>query len=89
MRKATKPDAPKVIIVTPTPLETPTRYLTARQWAETHPWPSYGGIRNIINKKDENGFNSCIVRIGRRLLLDEAAVMAWIAAHRTTAEATR
>ena len=46
-------------------------------WNERHPWPSAGGLRHLIFFADTNGFNKVIRRIGRRVLIDEAAFFEW------------
>ena len=46
-------------------------------WNEHHPWPPIGGLRHLIFFADTNGFNKVIRRIGRRVLIDEAAFFEW------------
>lgn len=53
-------------------------FLTVAQFCERHPWAKPGGIRHAIFFGKDNGFEACTVRFGRKLLLDEAAVIAWI-----------
>jgi len=60
--------------------ETTPNYLTVIQFCERHEWASIGGIRHLIFHEKTNGFSKCIRRIGRRILLDENAVFAWIEA---------
>lgn len=52
---------------------------TVNQWSENHPWPPKGGLRHLIFHADSNGFNKVIRRIGRRVLIDEAAFFDWAA----------
>lgn len=52
--------------------------LTVRQFAEKHPAFSEGSLRFIIFHARRNGFSQCIRRIGRKVLLNEAAVFRWI-----------
>lgn len=54
--------------------------LTIVQFCERHSWARPGGLRHAIFNKERNGFDQCIVRFGRKLLLDEAAVIAWMRA---------
>lgn len=54
------------------------RFIPATQWSKFHSWPSLGGLRNLIFKGKENGFDSCIVRVGRRVLIDEARFFQWM-----------
>jgi hypothetical protein len=39
---------------------------------------SVGGLRGAIFFAESNGFDVCVVRFGRKLLLDEARVFAWM-----------
>ena len=55
---------------------------TVRQFCERHPWPSQHGLRWLIFNSKENGLSKCIVRIGRRVLIDERAFFRWTEAHR-------
>lgn len=55
-----------------------TRYLTIKDWPKYHAWPSEQGLRNLIAKRNENGFDKVIIRIGRRILIDEKAFDEWV-----------
>jgi hypothetical protein len=55
-----------------------TRLIPATRWAEFHAWPPIGGLRHLIFNANSNGFDSVIRRIGRRVLIDEAAFFAWV-----------
>ncbi len=52
--------------------------LTVSQFAQKHPAFTEGGLRYHIFHADKNGFNQCIRRIGRKVLLDEQAVFRWV-----------
>jgi hypothetical protein len=52
--------------------------LTVRQFAEKHPAFTVGGLRFYIFMAQSNGFEKALVRLGRRVLLDEAKVFQWI-----------
>lgn len=47
------------------------------KWNDYHPWPPEGGLRHLIFHEHENGFSDCVVRIGRRVLIDEERFFAW------------
>lgn len=47
-------------------------------WNNHHPWPPIGGLRHLIFNAHTNGFNKVIRRIGRRVLIDEAAFFEWV-----------
>lgn len=54
-----------------------TRLIPAADWNNFHPWPPLGGLRHLIFHADENGFRSVVRKIGRRVLIDEAAFFEW------------
>ncbi len=56
-----------------------TRYITVPDWPKYHDWPRNGGLRNLIFNKDKNGFNKVIKKVGKRVLIDEAAFFEWVA----------
>ena len=61
---------------------------TVRQFSEKHPAFSQGGLRNMIflasarhSSKGEipgNGLDVALVRIGRKLLIDESRFFEWV-----------
>lgn len=55
-----------------------TRYIPVPEWPNYHPYPTIAGLRNFINKKDTNGFDKVVKRVGKRVLIDEAAFFEWI-----------
>lgn len=60
--------------------DTESPYKTVRQLQQKHPAFSAGGIRALIFKEDSNGLRSCgaVLRIGRKVLIDEPKFIAWI-----------
>lgn len=56
-----------------------TRYITVSDFPSHYPWPSKGALRQLINRGDENGFNSVVRRVAGRVLIDEQAFHRWIA----------
>jgi len=56
----------------------PTRLLPVSKWLSTHPWPPKGGLRHLIFNAKKNGFDKVIRRVGRRVLIDEAAFFQWV-----------
>lgn len=54
--------------------------LTVQQFCERHKWARAGGIRHMIFHADKNGLadSGALVRFGRKLLLDEVALIAWM-----------
>lgn len=55
-----------------------TRLIPVTDWNDYHPWPPVGGLRHLIFNADTNGFSKAIRRVGRRVLIDEAAFYAWV-----------
>jgi len=65
-------------------VEAPTVFLTVRQFCERHAWARPGGLRHAIFHGDTTGFSACVVRFGRKVLLDEAKVIAYLRGARET-----
>ena len=63
-----------------------TRLIPVPDWNDYHPWPPPGGLRHLIFNSKTNGFDSVIVRIGRRVLIDQTAFFEWAAKHRADQE---
>ena len=58
------------------------RYIPVKDWCNHHPWPPEGGLRHLIFNAANNGFDSVVVRINRRVLIDEEAFFEWVNAHK-------
>lgn len=54
------------------------RLIPVTDWKDHHAWPSPGGLRHLIFFAETNGFKQVIRRVGRRVLIDEAAFFAWV-----------
>lgn len=59
------------------PKSSTTRLITVLDWPNHHPWPPIGGLRHLVFFAKENGFDNVIRRVGRRVLIDEAAFFEW------------
>jgi hypothetical protein len=55
-----------------------TRLIPVTEWNSHHPWPPIGGLRHLIFYERTNGFEKCVRRVGRRVLIDEAAFFEWV-----------
>ena len=55
-------------------------YLTVNQFTEKHPAFTTGGLRALIFNESINGLakSGAIVRIGRKVLIDETKFFAWV-----------
>lgn len=54
------------------------RMIPVTQWNEHHSWPPPGGLRHLIFHAKNNGFDCCVIRVGRRVLIDEAEFFNWL-----------
>ncbi len=48
------------------------------QWQNHHAYPPLGQLRALVFNAKKLGFERCVRRIGRRVLIDEAAFFAWV-----------
>ena len=55
-----------------------TRYIPASDWNKYHAWPKQGGLRHLIFNAETNGFKKAVKRVGRRVLIDEAAFFDYV-----------
>ena len=55
-------------------------YFTVQQFIEKHQAFTVGGIRGLIFNENKNGLakSGAIVRIGRKVLIDEAKFFEWV-----------
>lgn len=58
-----------------------TRFIPVTEWTNHHPWPPLGGLRHLIFYAKDNGFDRVVRKIGRRVLIDEAAFVKWVNEH--------
>jgi len=64
-----------------------TKYLTVNQFVLINEFVTLGGLRDLIFKEHQNGLAKAgaIVRLGRKVLIDEAAFYAWIESKKVAA----
>lgn len=55
-----------------------TRLIPLTDWNLHHAWPPIGGLRHLVFFEKTNGFRKVVRRVGRRVLIDEAAFFAWV-----------
>lgn len=58
------------------------RYLTIRQAAQAYPALTESSLRWLRFNGDVNGFNRCVLAVGRKLLIDAEAFERWLDGHR-------
>jgi len=51
---------------------------TVRQFSAKNPAFPEGGLRHLIFHAEKNGFDKCIRRIGRKVLIDEMEFFRWV-----------
>lgn len=56
--------------------------LTFRQAAERYPAFSEAALRWLRFNGTQNGFDACVIKLGRRVLLDTASFERWLEGHR-------
>lgn len=54
------------------------RLVTARQFCDRHQAFSSGSLRHLLFHRDTNGLSSAVIKLGRRLLIDEDAFFEWL-----------
>jgi hypothetical protein len=61
-------------------VQTAWAYLTVQQFPAKHKAFTLGGLRSLIFNEQSNGLakSGAIVRIGRKVLIDEAKFFAWV-----------
>lgn len=50
----------------------PSRLIPLTHWNRFHEWPPTGGLRHLAFFSANNGFAKAFLKVGRRLLIDEA-----------------
>lgn len=58
------------------------RFIPVTNWPQYHSWPPIGGLRHLIFHEKTNGFDKCVIRAGRRVLIDESAFLQWLESQR-------
>lgn len=58
--------------------KSPPKLIPVTEWNTYHSWPPAGGLRHLIFHAASNGFDHCIRRVGRRVLIDERAFFEWV-----------
>ena len=55
-----------------------TRIIPVSKWNDFHVWPTLSSLRRLIRKGKENGFEKAVLRIGKRVLIDEKRFFEWV-----------
>ena len=54
------------------------RYIRIKDWPKYHDFPAIGGLRSLVFFAKEKGFEKCIKRVGRSVLIDEEEFFKWV-----------
>jgi hypothetical protein len=54
------------------------RLIPLAKWDIYHPFPTVPALRWMRFNGDKNGFNGCILKVGKRVLIDEAKFFQWV-----------
>jgi hypothetical protein len=54
-----------------------TKLIPVPKWNNHHDWPSVSGWRKLIFNSPKNGIDKVILRVNKRILIDEAAFFEW------------
>ena len=55
---------------------------TPKQIVDSCPGLTMGGLRMLLFHSRTNGLEGCVVRLGRKLLIDEAEFVRWLSTYR-------
>lgn len=67
-------------------MQSATRFLDVAAVAASPEYPlTEGGLRWLLFNREQNGFDRCVVRVGRRVFIDEAQLVAWLRAQNEAA----
>lgn len=53
-------------------MQNQSRLIPITDWNQFHPWPPIGGMRHLRFHQSAKGFESAFIKVGRRVLIDEA-----------------
>ena len=56
--------------------------IPVNKWNNYHDFPKPGGLRGLIFHADSNGFDKCIRRVGRSVLIHEEEFFKWVESHK-------
>ena len=60
------------------PIHQQTRLIPLTRWNNYHPFPTTAALRWMRFNGEKNGFNSCTLKVGKRVLIDEAKFFKWM-----------
>jgi hypothetical protein len=54
------------------------RLIPVKDWPKFHPWPTVAGLRWLVFHAKTKGLDAAVVRVGHRVLIDEAKFFEWV-----------
>lgn len=54
------------------------RLIPLTKWKDYHEWPSEAGLRSLVIRAKDNGFDKVVKKAGGRVLIDEEAFFKWV-----------
>ena len=54
------------------------RLIPLAKWDTYHPFPTVPALRWMRFNGDKTGFNNCILKVGKRVLIDETKFFQWV-----------
>lgn len=54
------------------------RLIPLTRWNDYHPFPTIPALRWMRFNGHKNGFNRCTLKVGKRVLIDEAKFFDWL-----------
>ena len=61
------------------------QFSTVEQLAAKYPAFTIGSLRWLLFNREHNGLNSAVVQLGRKVLIDEQAFIAWLRSNKAAA----
>lgn len=58
------------------------QFCTVDQFAQKHPAFTVPSLRWLLFNRTTNGLDSAVVQLGRKVLIDEQAFVAWLRKHK-------
>jgi len=58
--------------------KTDRKLIPLTKWNHFHSWPPLGGLRHLAFYARDNGFSHCLIKVGRRVLIDESKFFEWV-----------
>jgi hypothetical protein len=61
------------------------QFSTVEQFVQKYPAFTVGGVRWLLFNRAQNGFDAAVVQLGRKILIDDQAAVAWLRTNKASA----